>query len=125
MGGVDQQHRYVGILGTRPSRRDHRPVEPAARSENAGRVDVDELRIAFDRDAEKARARRLRLGRDDRQLAANQPVQQGRLAGIGGADQRDITAARRFRLCRISIKGHAAWRFAQSATSAWVANHTP
>ena len=33
--GVDQQHRLVGILGARPGRRHHRPVEPAPRRKDA------------------------------------------------------------------------------------------
>ena len=92
---VDQQHGFVGILGARPGRRHHRPVEPPSRRENPGRVDKDDLRRAFDRDAEQPVARRLRLGRDDRQLVADEPVEQRRLAGIRRADQRDIAAAGR------------------------------
>ncbi len=91
--GVDQQHGRVGILGPRPGRRHHRPVEPAARREDARRVDVDELRRPLDRNAEQARARRLGLGGDDRQLMADQAVQQGRFAGVRRADQRHIAAA--------------------------------
>ena len=91
--GVDQQHGLVGVRGARPGRRHHRPVEPAPRREDAGRVDKDDLRRAFDRDAEQPAARRLRLGRDDRELVADEPVEQRRLAGIGRADQRDIAAA--------------------------------
>ena len=42
---------------------------------------------------EQPGARRLHLRRDDRQLAADQPVEQRRFAGIRRADQRDIAAA--------------------------------
>ena len=89
---IDQQHRLVGVLGPGPGRRDHRPVEPPSRREDAGRVDIDDLRGVFDGDAEQAGPRRLRLWRDDRQLAADEPVEQRRFAGIGRADQRDIAA---------------------------------
>ena len=49
---------------------------------------------AFHRDAAQQRARGLHLGRDDRDLAADQRVDQRRFAGIGRADQRDEAAAR-------------------------------
>ena len=66
--GIDQQHGLVGVLGSGPGRRDHRPVEPPPRREDAGRVDKDDLRLALDRDAEQPGARGLHLGRDDREL---------------------------------------------------------
>ena len=91
---VDQQHDPVGIGGAGPGGGDHRAVEPAARREDAGRVDKDQLRLALDRDAEQPGARRLHLRGDDRQLVADQPVEQRRLAGIRRPDQRDIAAAR-------------------------------
>ncbi len=49
---------------------------------------------ALDRDAADQRARGLHLVRDDRDLGADQRVEQRRLAGIGRADQRDEAAAR-------------------------------
>jgi hypothetical protein len=64
-GGIDQQHRLVGILRARPGRRDHRPIEPPPRGKDAGRIDVDDLRLTLDGDAEQAGSRRLRLGCDD------------------------------------------------------------
>ena len=92
--GVDQQHGLVGIGRAGPGRGDHRAVEPAARLENAGRVDEDQLRLP-DGDAEEAGAGGLHLGRDDRQLLADELVEQRRFSGVGRADQRDIAAARR------------------------------
>ena len=62
--------------------RDHRAVEPALGRENAGRVDEDDLRLALDRDAAHLRARRLHLARDDRDLGADERVDQRRLAGV-------------------------------------------
>ena len=41
---IDQQHDPVGVGGAGPGGRDHRAVEPAARLENAGRIDKDQLR---------------------------------------------------------------------------------
>src|SRR6185437_10532011 len=70
-------------------------LEAALGCEDAGRVDEDELRLVLDDDAEDARARRLHLGRDDRHLGADELVDERRLAGIGGADQGLIAAARR------------------------------
>ena len=96
--GVDQQQSFVSIRGTRPCRRHHRPVEPAPRRKDAGRIHIDDLRRALDCDAEQPVARRLRLRCDDRQLMADEPVEQGRLAGIRRPDQRDIAATRRRRL---------------------------
>ena len=51
---LDQQHHHVGVRRAAPGRLDHRPVEPAARAEEAGRVDEDDLRRALDRDAADA-----------------------------------------------------------------------
>ena len=64
------------------------------RRKDAGRVDEDELRLAFERDAADERARGLHLARDDGDLGADQRVEQRRFAGIGRADQRDEAAAR-------------------------------
>ena len=94
--GVDQHRDDVGVVRAAPGRRDHGAVEPPPRRENARRVDEDELRAALHRDAAHQRARRLHLGRDDRDLAADQRIDQRRFAGIGRADQRDEAAARGF-----------------------------
>ena len=57
--------------------------------EDARRVDQQDLRVALDRDAHQPRARGLRLGADDRDLLADQRIDQGRLAGVGRADHGD------------------------------------
>ena len=62
--------------------------------ENAGRIDEDDLRRAFQRNAAHQRARRLHLARDDRHLGADKLVEQRRFAGVGRADQRDEAATR-------------------------------
>ena len=43
--GIDQHHDDVGILGAAPGGSHHRLVEPAARLEDAGRIDKDDLRL--------------------------------------------------------------------------------
>ena len=87
--GVDQQERQVGIGGTGPGGIDHRPVEPPARLENTGRVDIHHLGLAIDGDADDPPPGGLHLGRDDRHLGTDQAVEQGRLADIGGTQDGD------------------------------------
>ena len=91
--GVDHQQDRVGVLGAGPGGRDHRPVEPAPRLEDAGRVDQQDLRGSVNRDAHQPRPRGLRLGADDRDLLADQRIDQGRLAGVGRADHGDEAGA--------------------------------
>ena len=114
--------------GAGPGRRDHRPVEPPARLEDARRVDQQDLRLPIDRDAHQPRARGLRLGADDRDLLPDQRIDQRRLAGIRGADHGDETGARfRFAHCswlqqrfrgrglRFLLAGAFSGRFARAA----------
>ena len=83
----------IGIAGPAPGRIHHRPVEPPARREDAGRVDEHELAGAHDGDAAQRRARRLHLAVDDRDLGADQRIDQRRLAGVRRADHGDEAAA--------------------------------
>ena len=85
-GGVDEEQDEVGIPGTGPGGGDHRPVEPAPRLEDAGRIDQQDLRLALDRDPHQPRAGGLRLVADDGYLLADQRIDQSRLAGVGRAD---------------------------------------
>ena len=62
----------------------------------------------MDADAEHARARGLRLGRDDGDLGADQPVEQGGLAGIGRAEQSDEAGPARGHSSRSSRAAAAA-----------------
>ena len=94
--GIDQQHDCVGIAGAAPRRR--RPWRGrggawARRCRACRRSTI----CASPRMATPSTRRRVvcTLGRDDRDLGADQPVDQGRLAGIGRADHRDEAAARR------------------------------
>ena len=89
---IDDQCDHVRILGTAPRRRDHRAIEPAARIEDAGRVDQQDLALALDRDAHQADAGGLRLRADDRDLLPDERVDEGGLAGIGRADHGDEAA---------------------------------
>ncbi len=91
---LDQQHDDVGICGPAPGGRDHRPVKPAARREQAGRVDEDDLGRTFHRDAANPGAGGLHLVRDDGDLGAHHPVQKRRFPGVRLADQRHETGAR-------------------------------
>ncbi len=89
-GGVDDQQDQVGILARRSQ-----AAATIARSsrrlrlEDARRVDQQDLRLALDRDAHQPRARGLRLGADDRDLLADQRIDQRRLAGVRRADHGD------------------------------------
>ena len=91
---IDEQRDDVGVGRARERARHHGAVEPALGREDAGRVDEDDLRRAFDGDAAHERARRLRLARDDRHLGADELIEQRRLAGVGRADERGEAAAR-------------------------------
>ena len=59
LGSVDQQRDQVGLLGAAPGAADHGAVEPPPRRKDAGRVDENQLRRAFDGDAANERARGL------------------------------------------------------------------
>ena len=76
------------IASTR--RVDHPHVQAMQRPVDARRVDEHELRRPAGLDAEDAPARGLRLVRHDRDLAADQRVEQRGLAGVGPADERDV-----------------------------------
>ena len=56
---------------------------------NSGRVDEDRLPLGIVLDAQDAVARGLRLVGDDGELLADDAVQEGRLAGVRAADQRN------------------------------------
>jgi len=83
----------IGVMGAGPCRRHHGAIETALGREDPGRVDEDELCRTLDDDPENAGARRLHLGRDDRNLGPHQLIEQRRLASVGRADQRNIAAA--------------------------------
>src|SRR4029077_18420234 len=65
---------------------------------NARRVDENNLRRRGRADAAHPVARRLRLGGYDRNLFAENLIQQGRLADVRPTDDRNVTGAKR-RLC--------------------------
>ena len=62
---------------------------------DAGRIDQDDLRVVAIHDALDAIARGLRLGRNDRDLAADERVHQRGFAGVGTADDCDETGFER------------------------------
>src|SRR6185437_8905179 len=86
---VDDQQRGVDV-GDDPQRlADHEAVELFLGAVNARRVDEDDLPAGAVVDAGDAVPRRLRLGRDDGQLLADDPVEQRRLADVGSAQDRN------------------------------------
>ena len=91
--GVNHDAHDVGVPGARPGGFDHGAIEPALGRKYAWRIDEDELRVAFGRDATHQHARGLHLRRDNGHLGADQRVDERRLADIGRADQRDKAAA--------------------------------
>src|SRR5262249_55263011 len=93
--GVDEQCRDVGIGRTRQRRTYHRPVEPSAWGEDPGRVNEGDLRLAGNRNPAHDAARGLHLRAYDRNLRADQRIQERRFAGVGGSDQRDEAEALR------------------------------
>ena len=90
---LDQQHHQIGIGGTAPGRSHHGAVEPAARAEQARRVDKHDLSRACHRHAANAGAGGLHLVGDNRDLGPDHAVQERRFPGIGFADQGDKAAA--------------------------------
>src|SRR3989344_5619384 len=90
--GIDHHQDRLGLVEVVPRRGDHRAVEPAGRGKNAWGVDQHDLRLAVHGDAHQAGACRLRLGTDDRDLLADERVDDGRFARIRRADDRDETA---------------------------------
>ncbi len=93
LGSVDEHHHLIGVRRARPGARDHRLIEAALRREDARRIDQHELALALHGDAANLNARRLHLARDDRDLGADERVDQRRLAGVGRADDGDHAAA--------------------------------
>jgi hypothetical protein len=93
IGRVDEVDDHVGV-GDRLLRGvSHRLVEGVARLEEPGGVEEDELRLLVGEDPDDAFARGLRLRGDDREPLADEAIEQGRLAGVGLADEGDESCA--------------------------------
>ncbi len=89
LAGVDQYGYDVG-LGEAGSDVLHHPhIHLVQRPVDSGRIEEGDLSPRVVEDADDPVARRLRFGGDDRDLVAEDAVQQRRLAGIRTADQRD------------------------------------
>mgnify|MGYP000031038655 CR=1 FL=1 len=86
-------HDGVGVFSPVPSRAYHGPVEAAARREDAGGVDQNDLRLPVHANAAHGEARGLDLLGDDRDLGADQTIDQRRLARIGRSDDGDETGS--------------------------------
>ena len=65
---IEHQRNRIGITCPAPGRGYHRAFQPALRRKNTRRIDKDDLRIIFQRDATHLRAGCLNLARDDRNL---------------------------------------------------------
>ena len=89
LGGVDDQGDDVDLAERGHRDVDHAHVEAMQGAMHARGVDVDNLPVGTGVGADDPVARRLRLVGDDRQLGADEPVEQGRLTGVGPADQGD------------------------------------
>ena len=96
--GLDQEQYQVHVLERRASDAVHVPVQGALRRQvDARRVDVDDLATVGGLDAGDPLPRGLRLRGNDAEFLTQDPVHQRRLADVGPADQRDVTAAVIFR----------------------------
>ena len=99
VGDVDRRTRLgqeedeVGVLERLVGIAQHGVMEVIARLHQPGGIEDHDLVLRAVEDPERAPPRGLRLGRDDREPFAQQPVHQGRLADIRRADQRDIPGA--------------------------------
>ena len=70
---------------------DEKAMQDAARiARESRRVDESRLTPRPVEHAHDARSRRVRLGGDDAELLADESVQQGRLADVRPAEQRDV-----------------------------------
>lgn len=90
---IDKQRSRIGIAGSAPGGRHHGSVEPAFRREYARRIDENDLGLAFHCNPAHGTPRRLNLARNDRDLRSNEAIDQGRFAGVRGADKGDEAAA--------------------------------
>ena len=91
---VDEQQRRVGLAELALDARLHALRQRVARALHAGQVDEHELRAAAHRDPADRAARRLRLVGDDRDLLADDRVDERRLADVRAAGERDEAGAR-------------------------------
>ena len=91
---VEHQQRGVGVAELALDAALHALRQRVARALHAGQVDEHELRVAAHRDAADRAARRLRLVGDDRDLLADDRVDERRLADVRAAGERDETRAR-------------------------------
>ena len=86
---LNQKNDDIGIRRPAPSRRDHRPVKPPARSEKARRINKDKLALALERDAANAGTGRLDLMGHNRHFRPYHAVGERRFPCVGFADQGD------------------------------------
>src|SRR2546422_10228549 len=91
--GVHDEANEVDLLDCAARGLLHEGTEPAGGRVEPGRVDEDDLRAREVLDAGDPVARRLRARRDDRELLADEAIQEGRLARVRAADERNEPCA--------------------------------
>jgi len=94
---VEHEQRDVGVAERALDAALHALGERVARTLDAGQVDEHELPLLPGRDAADLAPGGLRLVRDDGHLAADDPVDQCRLARVGAAGERHEAGARHSR----------------------------
>jgi len=94
LGAVDHEDHHVDVLQRRRSGLVHVAVQGfLAAFVHAGGVDVDRLHVAFGLDAQHVVTGGLRLARGDRELLAEDVVEQRGLAHVRTADDGNIATA--------------------------------
>src|SRR5438093_1150263 len=91
--GVHDEANEVDLLDRAARDLLHEGTEPAGGRVEPGRVDEDDLRTREVLDAGDPVARRLWARRDDRELLAHEAIQEGRLARVRAADERNEPCA--------------------------------
>ncbi|MNH12281.1 hypothetical protein D3C79_718180 [compost metagenome] len=93
---VDHENHHIDVLQGRRGIAVHVAVQGLVVGlVHTGGIDVDRLHVTLGLDAEHVVAGGLRLARGDRQLLAEDVVEQGRLAHVGAADDGHVAAAGR------------------------------
>src|SRR5579875_2381979 len=90
---IDKQGGGVGVARIAPGGSDHGPVKPAFRREDTRRINENNLRSTFQRNAAHSNPRSLNLAGDDRDLCSDEPVDERRFSGIRCADDGHKAAA--------------------------------
>jgi len=93
LGRVDEEADHVDLAQRREGAAVGALAQQRARLVDPGRVEEHDLRVLVGANAAHLRARRLRAVGDDRDLAADELVQERGLADVGSPDEDDRGAA--------------------------------